>query len=148
VHQAGLNALAEYHLPIRTSRLVRILHVPHASEAQDRQRIGEADRKGAPSSLRRAVKPDGGFCEGVPSPPFARFERLNASGLQSLNGPSDARIELAGDWPLPLDNACPGLTRDKKGIHTTPAMAAGLTDHAWALAEILALVAATAKAAA
>jgi len=40
------------------------------------------------------------------------------------------------------------LTRDKKGIHTTPAMAAGLTDHAWALAEILALVAATAKAAA
>ena len=31
------------------------------------------------------------------------------------------------------------LTRNATGIHTTPAMAAGLTDHVWTLAEVLAL---------
>ena len=32
------------------------------------------------------------------------------------------------------------LTRDKKGIHTTPAMAAGITDHRWTLEEVLSLL--------
>ena len=33
------------------------------------------------------------------------------------------------------------LTRGKHGIHTTPAMAAGLATHVWTLAEVLALAA-------
>jgi IS1 family transposase len=32
------------------------------------------------------------------------------------------------------------LTRDKKGIHTTPAMAAGVTDHVWKVEELIALL--------
>ena len=32
------------------------------------------------------------------------------------------------------------LTGEKKGIHTTPAMAAGLTDHVWEIEEILSLL--------
>lgn len=32
------------------------------------------------------------------------------------------------------------LTRDRRGIHTTPAMAAGLTDHVWTLRDVLALL--------
>lgn len=39
------------------------------------------------------------------------------------------------------------LTRDAKGIHTTPAMAAGLTNHVWTLREVLALIPQAAKAA-
>ena len=31
------------------------------------------------------------------------------------------------------------LTREKRGIHTTPAMAAGVTNHRWTLLEVLAL---------
>ncbi len=33
------------------------------------------------------------------------------------------------------------LTRDNRGVHTTPAMAAGLTNHVWSLVEVLGLVA-------
>jgi hypothetical protein len=32
------------------------------------------------------------------------------------------------------------LTKAARGIHTTPAMAAGLTDHVWTLAEVVALL--------
>ena len=32
------------------------------------------------------------------------------------------------------------LTREKEGIHTSPAMAAGLTDHVWTIEEIVALL--------
>jgi IS1 family transposase len=32
------------------------------------------------------------------------------------------------------------LTRDKKGIHTTPAMVAGVTDHVWKVEELIALL--------
>jgi len=32
------------------------------------------------------------------------------------------------------------LTKERKGIHTSPAMAAGLTDHIWKVEEILALM--------
>ncbi|GAC1411076.1 MAG: hypothetical protein NVSMB53_06230 [Gemmatimonadaceae bacterium] len=32
------------------------------------------------------------------------------------------------------------LTRDANGIHTTPAMAAGLTDHVWKLDDVIALL--------
>lgn len=32
------------------------------------------------------------------------------------------------------------LTRDKRGIHTTPAMAAGVSDHVWKIEEIVALI--------
>jgi hypothetical protein len=32
------------------------------------------------------------------------------------------------------------LTRDKKGVHTTPAMAAGVTDHVWKVEELIALL--------
>ena len=32
------------------------------------------------------------------------------------------------------------LTKAKKGIHTTPAMAAGLADHVWRVEEIVALL--------
>jgi hypothetical protein len=33
------------------------------------------------------------------------------------------------------------LTKANKGIHKTPAMAAGLTDHVWKIEEIVALLA-------
>ncbi len=32
------------------------------------------------------------------------------------------------------------LTKNAKGIHTTPAMAAAVTDHVWKVAEIIALL--------
>ena len=32
------------------------------------------------------------------------------------------------------------LTKDKRGVHTTPAMAAGVTDHVWKVEQLIALI--------
>lgn len=39
------------------------------------------------------------------------------------------------------------LTKKRNGVHTTPAMAAGLTDRVWAVEDLLGLMRATANAA-